>query len=149
MSEQFQLNADWVCTSTLQADTIQCFTCKFFFHAVCPEASDGETLTTKSLHTCYNRPSTKRNFQFFCNSCMTKLEISESNWLNILESTIWIKRFTHFSGTLPQWRNKTVQQKGNNGSIWFNQDRLASVKAPPSESMFVVETQIMIQLCLG
>ena len=49
---------------------------KFFFLAVCPEASDGEILATKSFLTCYNRPSTTGNFQFFCNSCMTKLGIS-------------------------------------------------------------------------
>ena len=36
-------------------------------------------------------------------------------------------------------QNSAVQQKGNNGSIWFNQDRLASVRVPTSESMLAVE----------
>lgn len=157
MSEQFKLNSDGECMScnkqTLQSETIQCFTCKLFFHAVCPDADDNETLATKSFFTCYNRSSTKRNFQFFCNPCITKLENSmaesDGSRLNNLEmnmttingelSEIKSLLSNHLSRSSTVKKNSLeIQHNGKNDNIWFNKDRLASVKAPLSEPILVV-----------
>ena len=149
MSEQFLLSSDGICMSCneqpSQAEIIKCFVCKLTLHAIC--GVDNEKIATKSLINCFNRPSTRSNFQFFCDPGITQLEIinveNEESRVSILEENIRsmnsdlaeIKKLLK-----KQFSNSTVashvtslsKQSKKDGSIWFNREKLASVKAPPS-----------------
>ena len=47
---------------------------------------------TKALITNYNQGSTKKNFKFFCDTCLTKFEIdrskAETDRLNAVENNV-------------------------------------------------------------
>ena len=157
MAMQTKLNADGICSLcdklSLTLESIQCFTCKLHFHTVCPNAGEAETLGTKSFFTAYNRSSTKGNFKFFCNPCLTKLENdmadSEANRLNTLETNMDSinAELTEIKSLLAkQLKNPPVakeqrpkvQSYHHESSIWFNKDKLATVKVSPSEPVLVV-----------
>ena len=98
--------------------------------------------------------STKRNFLFFCDKCITNLEISQaesdSNRLQLLESkmssidtqlqqiqTILKSNSESTSSSKP---NKKPEPKPSpkKKSIWSDSEMLSKVKAPPSRAALVV-----------
>ena len=50
--------------------------CKSLFHAICENTGDDNKLGTNTVVATFLAPSTKENFKFFCNTCLTKLEMS-------------------------------------------------------------------------
>ena len=96
MAEQFQLDSNGTCASCKEVsaavENLKCFMCNTLFHCACPNTGEDDKVGTKSLITAFNRPSTKRNFKFLCDSCATKTEInlvnSETNRLNVLETSV-------------------------------------------------------------
>ena len=150
MAEQFQLNPDGTCKScntvTVATENLKCLMCKEMFHGACPNTSEDERVGTKSLIGCFNRPSTKRNFQFLCDPCLTKMENSmagsDANRLNTLENNLSNinAELTEIKNLLAKQTGKpppVVKQKGSE-NIWFNKDKLASMKAAPAESMLII-----------
>ena len=53
-----------------------CFTCNSNFHAICEDTSTENKLATKTMITTFLAASTKNNFKFYCDKCLTNLEIS-------------------------------------------------------------------------
>ena len=63
------------CKEVSQAvDNLQCFLCKGVFHAACPTMEEDEKVGTRSVINQFNRQSTKKNFKFFCECCLTNFE---------------------------------------------------------------------------
>ena len=60
------------CELTVQKDdSLQCETCKFFFHPFCSATTTQEKLCTKTFLAQFNAKSTcKPNFSWKCNECM-------------------------------------------------------------------------------
>ena len=140
MAEQFQLNPNGTCKScntvTVATENLKCLMCKEMFHGACPNTSEDERVGIKSLIGCFNRPSTKRNFQFLCDPCLTKMENSmagsDANRLNTLENNLSNinAELTEIKNLLAKQTGKpppVVKQKGSE-NIWFNKDKLASMK---------------------
>ena len=75
MLSPYQLLDDGKCHScSSQVDDneiIKCFQCKAGFHAVCDGSND---ICNKSLLVLYKQKSSKRNFTWFCDKCLTHLE---------------------------------------------------------------------------
>ena len=77
----FKLDSAGVCGSCLKkatdADTIRCDTCDFNFHALC-ESAGGKTelIANKSHLSSHKQKSTKKNFIWKCDRCLT---VSEEN----------------------------------------------------------------------
>ena len=78
MAEAYQITDDSVCPSCTNTpahgECVKCFMCKLVFHAIC-EATDSDTkLGTHTMIKAFSSPSTKNNFKFFCNNCLTVME---------------------------------------------------------------------------
>ena len=54
---------------------LKCSECECFFHAVCPSAPNNESkICTSTFLTNYVRPTTKPNFTWTCDECLTEAE---------------------------------------------------------------------------
>ena len=77
MSSPYQLQNDGkyqTCSTQVDDnDIIKCFRCKSGFHVICRGSSD---ICNKSLMALCNQKSTKRNFVWYCDACLTQLEAS-------------------------------------------------------------------------
>ena len=150
MGDKFKLDSNGTCQScnvvAVAAENLQCFMCKTIYHCACPEMGEDDKVGTKLLINSYNWSSTKGNFKFFCDSCVTKLEIdtlnSETNRLNNVEDNITtIKSELAEIKTLLKQGGKQATKQGNSNTIdniWFNKDRLESTKVAPAEPMLVI-----------
>ena len=58
-------------------EIIQCYRCKNNFHALCGKS--GDKICNKSLLVLYLQKSTKRNFVWYCDSCLTTTEITNTD----------------------------------------------------------------------
>ena len=69
-------------------EVIKCFSCQGHFHALCKKSANA--ICNKSLLQIYMQKSTKKNFVWYCDSCLTNLEISgtesQSSQTKILET---------------------------------------------------------------
>ena len=129
-------------------DNLECFFCKGIFHATCPTMSDQEKVGTKSMVNSFNRASTKKNFKFFCDVCLTKFEIDlatddsrrlnkvEENMSEVMNELRDIKKMLKEKANSNERNNKEDSQKVNN--IWFDKARLESTKVPPSSGSMLI-----------
>ena len=155
MGDRYKLDTNGTCqTCNVVAEAvenIQCFMCKGVFHCACPGMSDDDKVGTKSLFTAFNRPSTQKNFKFFCNCCLTKFEIdmvnTSTNRLNTMEGNITtIKSELEEIKNLLKENSKPATKQGKSNlnniptldNIWFNKARLESTKVAPAEPMLVL-----------
>ena len=155
MGDQFKLDGDGNCAAcgklSLQGEHIQCFTCKDNFHVVCTAAGADDKVATKTTVSGFLLPSTKRNFMFNCDRCLTELEMrmadTESRRVDILENKMdgidtqlaEIKKLlnTKTKATeVVQGKEKVANQEKY--SIWFDKERLKSVKAPEPKAVLVI-----------
>ena len=160
MGEQYKLDQQGSCTScntvSITAENLQCFMCKCVFHGVCPGMSADDKPGTKSLVELHNRPSTKKNFKFFCDNCLTDFEVSlansETNRLSKVEGNIsTIKQELEEIKNLLKAKPKTTESQGKSNSqnsvtdnIWFNKAKLESTKVPPAEPMLVMNASVEV-----
>ena len=149
MGEQFKLKSDGTCPACDVVSTdehkIQCFTCKCHFHCVCTKCKKEDEVGTKSLVTAFNRLSTKNNFKFYCDACITVLEISlansETRRLGIVETNV-----VSIKSELAEIKNLLKQSvpkpaaKPISDNIWFNKEKLAATKVPPTKPMLVINS---------
>ena len=83
----FLLDADGKCTScaqpALQAEIITCCACSKDFHAVCSSTSDKtEGICNQSFLKLFRTSTTKSNFKWFCNTCLTNFETNKATTLD-------------------------------------------------------------------
>ena len=101
----FKLDLQGKCGSCLlkanEADIIRCTVCEFSFHGVCKSA-DGRTdgIATQTHLGLYKKASTKPNFSWKCDQCLT---ISEHTQAASVKDIIvqLMDRFTKFENELP------------------------------------------------
>ena len=93
MADKFKLDDHGKCTSctilSKDGEHVKCFLCDDLFHVVCTSASADEKVASKTTVSYFLLPSTKNNFRFFCDKCVTEMEINRANAdsqrLNLLE----------------------------------------------------------------
>ena len=154
--QPFQLNNEGECCTceniALELEIVNCTLCKSNFHAVCTANSNDNKWATKSMVITFKAPSTKLNFKFFCNSCLTIFETNLADGealrmkkledslmdikqdLNEIKETMAVKPVT-----LPDATNKPID---NSKNVWFDQKRMASIKELPSEPVLVISKAI-------
>jgi hypothetical protein len=94
MSDKFKLDDHGncpACSSLSKGEEhVKCFVCVKLFHVVCPSATVDEKVATKTAVFHFLQASTKKNFLFFCDKCLTSLEINrsteDSQRISLLES---------------------------------------------------------------
>ena len=85
MSDLLKLDGNGNCPNCNQAsiegEHVKCYSCKELFHAVCNNATQEMKLANKTTINHFLLPSTKNNFVFYCDRCLTQNEIrqTESN----------------------------------------------------------------------
>ena len=86
--EKFQIDRDGICTSCKKsgnnlpsADIIKCKKCKCDYHALCKSVETGSAICNISLLKLFKQNSTKENFSWQCDSCLTKSEIAKASTL--------------------------------------------------------------------
>ena len=160
MAEQFKLDQQGNCPTCVKVpapgESIQCFSCNGFFHAICNGASADDRVATKTMVTSFLLSSTKRNFTFYCNVCITNLEInksdSESKRVEMLEAKMNVidKQLVEIKELLvennkPNTAPKTTQVKKQHNlpkdNIWADSNRLMSVKAPEPKAVLVINKE--------
>ena len=145
-------------------ELVSCLMCKKKFHVVCPEAKGDGKWATKSLMTNYKATSTKKNFAFLCNCCLTAFEKNQADYdgqrmrkmernLDVINKELLeIKKLVSSNITLqipPNGDDKTdppinpqlvvkAKEVEPMTNIWYDTERLASVRAKPAESVLVV-----------
>ena len=83
----FVLDADGKCTScnqpALLAEMIRCSSCSKDFHAVCSAVTDrSDAICNQSFLKLFNTSTTKTNFKWFCDACLTTFEINKASTLD-------------------------------------------------------------------
>ena len=157
--QEFQLNDEGICKTcnvlSLDQEYVQCGVCRLKFHAVCNSSSGDDKWATKTMIQMFKASSTKQNFKFLCNHCLTALETNmadsdairirkmEENMERINAELMEIKKLVtpkeiavvKSCNIDPQVIPKERQPISN---IWFDNEKLASVKAKPAESVLVI-----------
>ena len=136
---------------SIQSEHVQCYSCKELFHGICSGAKKDELLATKTMISNFLLSSTRNNFVFFCDCCVTKLEIStaesDKQRINLLEtkmSTIdnQLKEITTMlkskaeNPVPPKQIQKPLPQPKY--SFWSDSVKLATVKAPSPKAVLVI-----------
>lgn len=149
MADQFKLDDDGNCPScdqlSAQGEHVECYSCNRLFHAVCTTAT--EKIATKTTIQHFLQPSTKKNFVFFCDRCLTEMEISkettDAKRLDALEGQMSgvDKKLNEIMTALIK-RNDTAAVKKTSSvpkdNIWSDKERLANVKAPEPKAVLVI-----------
>lgn len=90
----FELNLAGECLSCKKKDTphteaITCDTCKKMFHAICPSATNKQdTICNVSFLKLWQSSSTKNNFKWHCDTCLTDMETAKSASLEAVVHTL-------------------------------------------------------------
>ena len=154
MSEKFQLDDHGNCTTcgtiSKGEEHVKCFSCTKLFHVVCVNASADEKVATKTAVFHFLQASTKNNFLFFCDKCLTTMEINhgaeESQRISLLESKMntFSQQLSEICSILKSTPAKSTdapskpKQPSLKSSIWNDAAKLSTVKAPPSAAALVV-----------
>ena len=152
MSEDFIITVDGTCQSCKSnshtGECVQCFTCECYFHAICESTNNDNKLASKTMITTFLAVSTKNNFKFYCDGCLTNLEISNAESTSEKVATLE-KKYTNIEKKIEEIKDlllkkdekptKNKEVKNNQPSIWNNKEKLETVKAPPLESVLIVK----------
>ena len=102
-------------TKAKDAEIIRCDLCEFFFHAICEsEEGKGDGAIAKKTHlTLHKQPSTKKNFSWKCNQCLT---ISEQNQAATVKEAIsqLLANFAELKAQLPDQIRDVVKSEVEN-----------------------------------
>ena len=148
MGDKFKLNADGTCGAcnklSLRGESVQCHTCKGLFHVACDSAQGDDKVATKTTITNFLQPSTKDNFVFFCDCCLTEMEIrateTETSRLNAREGRITgiDQKLEEILSLLNAQNSKMSGVQVPKNDIWSDKERLATVKAPEPKAVLVI-----------
>ena len=107
-------------------------------------------LVQKGLFLSFINPLLNENFLFLCDKCLTEFEMNkaktENDRLTIVEKSISLVKseLTAELNEIKTMLKDSVQSQSHNnvgndsGNIWFDADRLAKTKVPPSKPMLIL-----------
>ena len=150
MSEVIQIDDGSLCsackTTPVAEQVVQCFVCKTNFHAVCDAGGNENQLGSKTMVKTFGSGSTKSNFKFFCDTCLTLYERNlvdtENQKITALtekvgkletkldEITKLLKSSDREMSSLPKPAVKTC---------WDDTEKLSQIKAPKPKPQLVIK----------
>ena len=154
MAEKVKIGEDSICPgceiTPPQEQCAQCFTCKSYFHGVCKGAVETHvgTLTMVKL---FLAASTKSNFKFYCDICLTNLERNLvetedqkietlTKEVNSMKTTLSeIVTYMKTSTTNQQSKVPSLPPDAQKKNIWYDQEKLSAIKAPASKALLVIK----------
>ena len=154
MAENYKVNEHSQCPSCTktpsQNESVQCIMCKGMIHAVCENCDNDHKLGSQTLIKCFLAPSTKRNFLFFCDVCLTNFERSlvetqEERIANLQRNFLGMEtKLNSIIDMLGKEKETAVPEQEEKISkpvnIWADVERMVNVKAPEPTSVLVVKS---------
>ena len=111
----FQLDIQGKCETCLQtakeSEILCCDTCQFFYHAFCDSVEGNSDGIAKKTHLgLHKQASTKKNFIWKCDRCLTISEQNAASSVRDMISTL-VDRIDQFETQLPQKIKEIVQDE--------------------------------------
>ena len=133
-------------TTPIQEQVVQCFVCQNHYHAHCEAAGNDNKLGTQTMIKTFLAASTKLNFKFFCDVCLTEYE------RNLVETqdekiTTLTKKVGKLEGKLDEvvklLKSPSSQisdtPKPVAKTCWDDMDKLSQIKAPKPKPQLVIK----------
>ena len=150
MSETVKIDEGSVCSACnetpLGEQVVKCFVCESHFHAVCEKGGNDDQLGSKTMVKTFGAVSTKANFKFFCDVCLTEYE------RNLVETqnekiTALTAKVTSMEAKLDEVtrllkssdRKEPERKKPVTRTCWDDNERLATIKAPKPKPQLVIK----------
>lgn len=150
MSETVKIDEGSECasckTTPITEQVVQCFICKSYFHALCEAAGNDFKVGTQTMVKTFLAASTKSNFKFFCDGCLTEFE------RNLVETqdqkiTVLTKKVGDMETKLDEItkllktpsRAKSDTQKQVTKTCWDDNEKLSQIKAPKPKPHLVIK----------
>lgn len=101
----FKLDPKGICETcikkALDSEIIRCHACQFYFHAICDsDEGNGDDFIAKKTHLgLHKMPSTKKNFMWKCNKCLTVDEANQAATVKDMVSSL-LERFNLLESNL-------------------------------------------------
>ena len=118
---------------------VQCYICKSRFHAVCDIAKDTQVGTKTMVKAFVSSASTKSNFKFFCDECLTVFERNlvetEDQKINALSAKVvsMENKLNEVADFMKTITTKQTELKDTDvASYWSNKDG-NEMKVPPQK----------------
>ena len=144
MGDQFKLDVSGNCPTcnklATPGENINC-------HVVCGGAGPDDKVATATTVKQFLLTSTKSNFIFYCDNCLTEMEIrradTERRRVEILENKMngidtQLAEIKKMLNDKADAMAKETDATMSHNSIWFDKDRLATVKAPEPKAVLVI-----------
>ena len=122
----FRLDVQGLCETCLSkakdSETIRCDTCQFHFHGVCDSPEGNTDGIAKKTHLgLHKQGSTKPNFLWKCDTCLTLSEANQAATLKDMISKL-IDNFTKFENQLPEQIKSVVNEEFQKRDVKLNTD---------------------------
>ena len=122
---------------------VRCFLCKCSYHASCDILTVEANLGSKTMVKTFLSQSTKGNFKFFCDKCLTDFEISfaktqgletmGNNELVQLEKKVDTleAKLDEITALLKTSADSSTSKVAGPPDIWANEEKMKTVRLPP------------------
>ena len=162
MASKFKLDSTGKCSECkavpVADEVLKCFICNSSFHGNC---NVEDKIGLKTLVINFTKKSTKDNFKFFCDSCLTKFEFdmskTENDKIVSMENSLlaFKTEFSSVKSELSEIKSMLCLQGGSSNiespsiekpanstmssdNVWFNKERLEKTKLPPVQPMLIL-----------
>ena len=134
-----------------QDQIVKCFLCNSVFHGYCEATNKDDNVGTKSMLKAFAAESTKGNFKFFCDPCLTNFEKdlvdTEKQKVACLEKKVesMESKLDKIMGLLEK-PPQTPQQPSNlPQNVWNDRSRLGNVMKPPQTNKLVIKANSNVE----
>ena len=147
----FLLNVDGKCCScsqpALSSDIVTCCSCSQSFHAICSSVDKSQGICTPSFLKVFRTATTKSNFKWFCDVCLTNFETNKSTTVDqrfsvlanqLKEMSVEVKEVKNLSKDVTEIKNLILNNAKDNmgnesttadNTMWFNKQRVHQMKS--------------------
>ena len=155
MSDQLKLDRDGNCSTcsnaSVDGEHVTCYGCNDLFHAICGSAPPEVKVANKTTVNYFLLPSTKSNFIFYCDRCLTKNEIQQTETNNdridnledkmgsIDKQLEEIKKILMSKSSTKE--DSTTVTSLSKDNLWANKERLTTVKAPEPKAKLIISKE--------
>ena len=132
MSDNIKLDSTGLCSLcngvANASEQVQCSTCNNHFHVSCSSLQPGDRAATKTTVNAFNLNSTKKNFMFLCDCCLTRFELSladtEAQRVNVFENKIANieSQLGDIKDLLTNKQNDQPAAKKSTGNAWVDKE---------------------------
>ena len=132
-------------TTPIQEQVVQCYVCKNHYHAYCDAAGNDNKLRSMTMIKTFLAASTKANFKFFCDICLTEyernlVEIQNQKITALTEKVGKMEtKLDEITKLLKSPQHKSDAPKPVPRTCWDDAEKLSKIKAPKPKPLLVIK----------